>query len=143
MVALASAYLAGEMRRSQASPLATPETPAPANVTLKSITVPVIANGAVQGYVLTQITVSVKPDLLKLLAQPAELMLTDEAFKTIYAEDQIDFKHLQKQNLSALSKKIQSNMNERAGSPLVTEVFIQELHYVNKKEEQSGRQLRR
>lgn len=94
----------------------TPQNAKAAPIKLKSMTVPVVSGGAVQGFVLTQLTVSAKPDLLKNLPQPPDLFLNDEVFKTIYGEEQIDFKHIEKLDLIKLSKKICDNINKRAGA---------------------------
>ena len=87
-----------------------------------------------QGYVLTQIALVTKRDLLKTLPQPAEVVVADFVFKTLYAEEQVDFKHLTKQDLKKLSKTILESVNADAGVPSVENVFIQELHYLNKQE---------
>lgn len=89
----------------------------PALITLKAVTVPVIANGAMQGYVLAQIALTTKRDLLKTLPQPPEVVVADFVFKTLYAEEQVDFKHLTKQDLNKLSKTILESVNARAASP--------------------------
>ena len=135
---LASAYFGSRMQLGMAgADPATSATP-PTSIVLKSITVPVIASGTIQGYVLTQITVSAKTALLKSLPQPAELALSDAVFKAIYAEDQIDFQHLKKQDLPKLSKKIVDAINIKVGAPLAEEVFIQELHYLSKRGDGGG-----
>ncbi len=138
---LASAYAGITMQGSLGGHDAPGEVP-PTPVALKSMTVPVIANGTIQGYVLTQITVSVKTALLKSLPQPADLVLADAAFKTVYAEDQIDFQHLKKQDLAKLSKKIADAINARAGAPLAVKVFIQDLHYLSKQAERGANPVR-
>ncbi|MGO8953127.1 MAG: hypothetical protein ACLPWS_22070 [Rhodomicrobium sp.] len=140
---LASAYFGTEMQAGHAGPETAPDAKAPVLIALKSMTVPVIADGAIQGYVLAQISVSAKPDLLKALPNPADLVLADEVFRTIYAEEQVDFRHINKQNLSAMSKKILENINNRAGAALAGEVFIQELHYLSKQEAGAGSLYRR
>ncbi len=140
---LASAYFGTEMQANQARFETAPAAQAPVLIALKSMTVPVIADGAIQGYVLTQISVSVKPDLFKALPHPADLVLADEVFKTIYSEEQVDFKHLVKQNLSDLSRKILKNINARVDAPLAGDIFIQELHYLSKQEVAAGSLYRR
>jgi hypothetical protein len=128
---LGATYFGATMQGGKSAP-ETPQTAKAAPIRLKSMTVPVVSGGAVQGFVLTQLTVSAKPDLLKTLPQPPDLLLNDEAFKTIYGEEQIDFKRIEKLDLAKLSKKICDNINKRAGAPVVEEVFIQELHFMNK-----------
>lgn len=104
----------------------------PTPIKLKSMTVPVVSGGAIQGFVLTQLSVLARPDLLKNLPQPSDLLLNDEAFKTIYGEEQIDFRRMEKLDLVKLSKKICDSINKRAGAPVVEDVFFQELHFMNK-----------
>ncbi len=139
---LASVYVGTMMQGKGAAPDEAHAAKASAPIKLKSMTVPVVSGGALQGYILTQIAVSVKTDLLKNLPQPAELLLNDEVFKTLYAEGQIDFKHLEKQDLVTLSKKICQNINSRAGAPVAEDAFIQELHYMSREEASPVAQLR-
>jgi len=122
------------MQSSKSAAEADPAVKPPTPIKLKSITVPVIARGGIQGFVIMQIAVVAKPDLLKALPQPPEFLLYDEAFKTIYAEEQIDFKRMDKQDLAKLSRKISDNINKHAGAPVADDVLIQELHYMNKQE---------
>jgi hypothetical protein len=107
-------------------------------VALRTITVPVILNGALQGFVQTQMIVSAKSDLLKSVPQPAELFMTDAALKTIYFQEQIDFSHIQKQDLAKLSKMIVESINARAGVPVASELYIQEMLYVPKSTEKAS-----
>lgn len=133
VLALISAYFGATVsfHSGKAPP---PGEEGPAVITLKSLTVPVIANGAMQGYVLAQIALVIKRDLLKSLPQPPEVAVADFVFKTLYAEEQVDFKHLTKQDLKKLSTNILESVNASVGVPLVENVFIQELHYLNKQE---------
>jgi hypothetical protein len=135
---LGSAYLGVEMQRRRAAPEDAPAVKATQSIALKSITVPVIANGTLQGYVLTSVVVAVTSDVLKTVPQPVEPLLIDAAFKAIYGEERMDFKHIEKQDLTTLSKKILESINTRAGTSLVTEVYFQELHYLNKVGDRPG-----
>ncbi len=140
---LGFAYFGAKMPRNLATADSQPAADAPSLIALKSMTVPVIANGAMQGYVLAQISVSAKPEGLKTLPQPADILIADSVFKTLYAEEQVDFKHLGKQDLSKLSNKILESINARAGVALASDVFIQELHYLSKQEVGAAGQYRR
>ncbi len=131
---LAAVYFGHAMQNSRPAHEAEPAAKAPASVKLQNMTVPVVGGGTVQGYILTQISISAKPELLKAILQPPELLLTDEAFKTLYSEEQIDFKHIEKLDLARLSQKIRDNINSRAGAPVAEDVFIQELHYMSKED---------
>ncbi len=141
-VTLGAVYVGTAMQTGKTTADAEQTAKPAAPIKLKSITVPVIAKGGIQGFVITQIAVAAKPDLLKSLPQPPEFLLYDEAFKTIYAEEQIDFKKIEKLDLATLSRKICDNINKHAGAPVVEDVFIQELHYMTKQEASAESQLR-
>lgn len=107
-------------------------------VKTKMISVPVIAEGAIQGYVVAQFAFNVDSKLLKRLSIKPDAILLDEAFKTIYAGETIDFRNLKKQDLPALLGTLGSNVNQRFGMSVVADVLIQELNYVPKAEARMG-----
>jgi hypothetical protein len=104
------------------------------HVKTRMISVPVIAGGAVQGYVVAQFAFNVDAKLMKRLSIKPDVILLDEAFKTIYAGEGIDFGNLKKQDLPNLLSTIGSNVNQRFGMPVVADVLIQELNYLPKAE---------
>ena len=55
------------------------------HVRTKMISVPIIAEGAIQGYVIAQFVFSIDAKQLKQLSIRPEAILLDEAFKVIYA----------------------------------------------------------
>lgn len=107
-------------------------------VRTKMISVPIIAAGAIQGYVIAQFAFSIDAKLLKGLTIKPDAILMDEAFKTIYAGETIDFLNIKKQDLPALLKTVGENANRRLGAPMVQDVLIQELNYVPKAEVRMG-----
>ena len=91
-VALASSYAAGLWRpHVQGQPENSVSAAETSAVKIKLMSVPIVGHGAVQGYVLAQLVFTVDTPLYKQLPEPAEIFLTDEAFKTIYGEEGIDF----------------------------------------------------
>lgn len=101
-------------------------------VKTRLISVPVIAEGEVQGYVVTQLSFAVDSSLLNRLSIKPDLILVDEAIKTIYTGGDIDFRRMKRQDLPALTKRLAENANARFGGKLVREVFVEELNYVSK-----------
>lgn len=101
-------------------------------VRTRLISIPIIAEGEVQGYVVTQLVFAVESSILKRLAIKPDLILVDEVIRTIYTGDGFDFRQLAKQDLPGLAKTLADNVNMRVGSKLVDEVLIQELNYVSK-----------
>jgi hypothetical protein len=131
---LAAVYFGVTMDLGKSAGDAQHEAKPPTPIKLRPMTVPVVVEGLVQGYILTQLTISVKTELLKKLPQPPELLLTDEVFKTLYGEVQIDFRRVQKTDLAKLAAQIAKNIDARVGAPAADDVFIQEMHYMNKRD---------
>jgi hypothetical protein len=107
----------------------------------RMISVPVVGDGAIHGYVMAQFIFNVNAAIAKRLPVKADMLLLDEAFKTIYAGDVVDFRHFKKQDLADLSKGIAENANKRLGVHLVEDVLIQELNYIAKDQVRGGRRL--
>lgn len=99
-------------------------------VQTKRINVPVIANGALKGYVLAQFVFHIDAAALKEMTIRPDIYLVDEAFKVIYSGKAIDFRDPQKPDFSALGKTIKENVNTRFGPGFVQEVLVQELTYL-------------
>lgn len=111
-------------------------------LTTKSFSVPVIADGAVQGYVIAQFSYIVAVDALKELSVKPESYFIDQAFQTIYTGGEINFRKMKKQDLPKLAKLIGENVNKRIGLQLVEEVLIEQLSYIPK-EKTRGKNMAR
>lgn len=107
-------------------------------VKTRMISVPIIMENALQGYVMAQLTFTIDSKLNKEMPIKAQEYLLDEAFKVIYSEGAIDFRKAKKQDLVGMSKKIADNANKRFGVQLVDDVLIQELNYLPKDQTRGG-----
>jgi hypothetical protein len=101
-------------------------------VQTKVLNVPIIKDGALQGYVLAQFVFTVETEKLKELSTKPDVVVVDEAFKLIYTGEAVDFRTLRKNDIIALSKLIQTNVNKRLGETVVHEVLVQEFNYLPK-----------
>ncbi|MCL4766654.1 MAG: hypothetical protein KJZ80_10510 [Hyphomicrobiaceae bacterium] len=110
-------------------------------LTTRPVSVPIIADGAVQGYVVAQFAFTVEAALVKRLPIEPDLLLVDEAIRTIYAGNGLDFRQMTRQDLPALARTLAENANARLGARLVQEVLIQELNYVPKDQVRSCRSM--
>ena len=109
------------------------------SVRTRMISVPVVADGVVHGYVMAQFVFTVDANVMKRLSVKPDVFLLDEAFKTIYGGERIDFRQAKKQDLPGLSKQIADNVNKRLGVALIDDVLIQELNYITKDHVRDGR----
>ena len=131
-----------------ASPGATPAEPETAtpfsgmeSLRTKMISVPIVADNAVQGYVMAQFAFTVDSKIMKRLVIKPDVFLVDEAFKAIFVGGNVDFRQFKKQDLPALTKQIAGNVNKRLGVRLIEDVLVQELSYISKDQVRGGRKL--
>lgn len=96
------------------------------------INVPMIANGAVQGFIVAQFAYTLDPKLSKTANVQPDVFILDEAFRKIYTDDHLDFLHLEKYDLSALTKFLVEATNKRLGVNVVHDVLVQDFSFVAK-----------
>ncbi|WP_146030155.1 hypothetical protein [Methylocella silvestris] len=95
------------------------------------ISVPVIADGNVAGYVVAQFIYLVDPEALKRLAAPPDAFITDEAFRKLYVE-KIDFAHLEKFDLQALTRFLTTQVNRRLGADIIKDILVDQFNFISK-----------
>lgn len=99
-------------------------------VQTKRISVPIINDGNLKGYVFAQFIFNVNSSALKELTIRPDIFFVDEIFKAIYSGGGINFRDPEKTNVTALSDLIRKNVNTKFGENFVQEVLVQELNYV-------------
>jgi hypothetical protein len=98
------------------------------------INVPMIADGAVKGYVVAQFVYTADAGDLKQLSVPPDAFILDEAFRTIYEDDRIDLDHLERFDIASLTTKLKEDANKRFGMDLLQDVLVQQFTFVTKEE---------
>jgi hypothetical protein len=101
-------------------------------VRTRMISVPVVADGGIRGYVVAQFAFTAPAKLMKQMPVKPDLYVLDEAFQLIFSGEMIDFRQFKKQDLPSLGKQIVENVNKRLGMRVVEDVLVQELNYVPK-----------
>lgn len=104
----------------------------------KAINVPIIGSGTIQGYIVAQFVFTVDAAALAKVPVNPEVYVLDEAFKTIYAGEQVNFQNMKKHDLPVLAKRLGENVNKRLGVALVRDVLIDQLSYIPKKDMRGG-----
>lgn len=107
----------------------------------RMISVPIVADNAIQGYVMAQFAFTVDGKVMKQLPVKPDVFLVDEAFKAIFAGHGIDFRQFKKQDLPGLTKEIADNVNKRLGVHLIGDVLVQELNYIPKDQVRGGQKF--
>ncbi|WP_417669134.1 hypothetical protein [Roseibium sp.] len=100
--------------------------------TVRPVNVPILADGALQGYVVAKLVFTADADALRSLAVPPHPFVVDEAFRRLYADEQLDFKNLERYDLDALVAYLKTAANERIGKEIVHEVLVEEFNYFDK-----------
>lgn len=98
------------------------------------LSVPMVENGAVQGYIVARFAYTVEGKTLHQLAVPPEPYVVDEAFRRIYADERLDFRKLARYDLSILTAAIKQRVNERMQADVVQDVLIEDFNYVSREE---------
>jgi len=98
---------------------------------IKPVTVPIIANGVLKGYVSAEFNlVGAKADAHGGADLDPESFVMDEAFRLIYGETKIDFTHMEKADLTVLTSQLTANVNRRMGRDVVKETLVKNFHFV-------------
>ncbi len=100
----------------------------------RPIDVPMIADGNVEGYVVAQFVYTTDAGALKEVSVPPDVFLLDEAFRTLYSDPKLDFRHLEKYDLTGLTKGLVQKVNDRLKSEVVKDVLVEEFNYVSKQD---------
>ena len=96
------------------------------------INVPIIVEGAVQGFISMQFAYTIDAATLKSLQVPPEIYLLDEAFRAVYTDRTLDTHHVEKYDLAQLTQRLVETTNAHLGAPLIKEVLIENFSYVSK-----------
>jgi hypothetical protein len=99
---------------------------------VKVINVPMIADGSVQGYIVTQLVFTANAKVLRQLPVPPEPFVVDEAFRMIYGDQKLDFKNLGRYNLTQFAQTVRAQVNKRLQTDALQEVLVQDFNYVSK-----------
>jgi hypothetical protein len=100
----------------------------------RTLSVPMVENGSVQGYIVARFVYTVEARTLHQLSIPPDPFVVDEAFRKIYADERLDFRKLARYDLSILTNGIKQRVNERMQADIIQEVLVEDFNYVSKEE---------
>jgi len=96
------------------------------------INVPMLADGALQGYIVAQFVFTADSGALSKLSVPPHAFVVDEAFRQIYSDPHLDFRNLDRVDLGAMAKRIVDAVNSRLQSNLIVDVLVEQFSYFSK-----------
>lgn len=106
--------------------------------TTDNITIPMISDAAIQGYILARFVYTIDGQTVARLKVPPDPFILDEAFRRLYATEGFDFAKPERFDLPALTKDIRDAVNARYGQELVREILVEQFDYVAKSEVRNG-----
>lgn len=98
------------------------------------VSVPVLSDGQVLGYIVTRLQIAADSDLVKESSVQPEAFVADEAFRLIYEMAPRDIKAGRKLALKELTDGIASGTNARLGHDVVQDVMIDSWTYLSKQD---------
>lgn len=135
-VTLAATYAAASWEADYHPPAAEAGTQGLQYQTTRVISVPMIKDGSVQGYVVAQFVYTIDGATLRRLSVPPEPFLLDQAFRTIYSDPGLDFEHLEKYDINKLTRNLIQQTNARLKGDIIKDILVQEFNYVSKQDAQ-------
>ncbi len=98
----------------------------------ESISVPVLKDGAVNGYFISRISFMMDKTKLKDGALPITEYMTDELFSLLVGNQMIDLADPKAFKLEEFKKLVKEDLNKRMGGDYIAEVLVEQLDYLSK-----------
>lgn len=102
------------------------------------ITVPLIADGSVNGYFLTRISFMMDKEKITGVELPMTEYMTDELFTLLVGNKMVDIANIGAFDVAAFREAIKTDMNKRLGEGFVGEVLVEQLDYLAKNDTRVG-----
>ncbi|WP_201752041.1 hypothetical protein [Microvirga arsenatis] len=99
---------------------------------LPPVNIPIIAENAVQGYVIANLVFTADAKTLREISVPPEAFIQDEVFRHVYADDTLDFRKLSRYNVNGMIGSVREKVNKRLGAEIVKEILIENFNFVDK-----------
>ncbi len=100
----------------------------------RMVSIPILTDGEVLGYVVTRLQFVADTDLVKLSSIQPDVFVADEAFRQIYETAPKDMKAGRRQEMKILAENIRTGANKRIGHDVVKDVMIDSWAYLSKQD---------
>src|SRR5690606_14972537 len=100
----------------------------------ESITIPVIADGAITGYFLSRVSFMVDREKFRQVKLPITELTTDALFTLLIGNRMVDLSEPGAFDLEKFRSSIRDGVNKRLGEGLVAEVLVEQLDYLSKED---------
>ena len=135
VIALSSSFFSAKLSSENMKTTQTEQASGPIEfIKSEMISVPVIRDSKVQGYVVAQFTFAMDQSVVAKLNYEPSPFLVDAAFRSLYGDQTTDFTNLRQQDLDTLTKHIAEKITAKLGVPITKEVLLNEINYVARDE---------
>jgi hypothetical protein len=107
------------------------------------ISVPVLTDKGIVGYILARLVFTGEPEKLRKLSVPAETLFSDQLYTYLFANPALDFTQVKTLDLDALRNGIRDSINKRIGEDLINDVMVQQIDFLSKDEIRDNAMTRR
>lgn len=98
---------------------------------LPTLSVPVLHEGTVEGYVVVRMVYTADSSVLRTLAAEPDPFISDEVFRALYARAETSFGRLVRLDLGEFAEEVRQRVNERMGDEVVQDLLVDGLNYID------------
>lgn len=99
---------------------------------LPPLNIPIIADGAVQGYVIANLVFTADSRTLREISVPPESFIQDEVFRHVYSDESLDFRRLSRYNVNGMISAVRDKINKRLGAEIVKDILVENFNFIDK-----------
>jgi hypothetical protein len=97
------------------------------------MSVPIISNGSVAGYVVTQLVYTIDSNIRKKITVPLEYFISDEIFRKFYGSYS-DTKEVEKVKFEDVRASVITDLNARFPEPVIKDLLVEQFNYISAEE---------
>lgn len=96
-----------------------------------TLSVPVVENGSVSGYVVVRMVYTADAAVLRSLVGPPDSFIADEVFRSLYGSAQTRFGQLRRIDLETFTSNVREKVNARMGGDIIRDLLVDGINYVD------------
>lgn len=93
------------------------------------MSVPILADGKVNGYVISQLIYTVDSSVKQKMNVPLGIFINDEVFRTFYGSYS-DTKNIEMVKFDDVKKQIIDGVNQRFPEPVIKDLMVEQFNYI-------------
>lgn len=99
---------------------------------LPTMSVPMIEDGDIDGYVIARFVYTADAGLLAELTVDPDAFVINAAFREIYENGRVEFGRISKYDLDLMTRNVISSVNERLNYEVVEDLLVEGINYVDR-----------